>query len=289
MSAMTRIEIPDRWRELDAEAWRGPVLVLGASDTGKSTFARYLYDRLGVAHGRIGYLDGDVGQSHIGPPTTLTLALSEDASTFPPGGPQRRWFVGSNSPTGHMLPLVTGLARLVEFAAAEGAAVTVIDTTGLVNPGQGGAALKWSLVDLLRPCTVVGFERREELEPILVPLRRLPELAVHTLPVAAAVRERSREERIAHRTAQYRDYFKHARRMSLAYADLAVFPRIAFRSGRLAALEDREGFTLALAVVDRAREGRVWFHTPWQGDEEVCALRLGDLALDLNTYKDTRV
>jgi polynucleotide 5'-kinase involved in rRNA processing len=117
----------------------------------------------------------------------------------------------------------------------------------------------------------------------------LPDLAVHTLPVAAAVRERSREERIAHRTAQYRDCFKHARRMSLAYSDLAVFPRIAFRSGRLAALEGREGFTLALAVVDQAREGRVWLHTPWQGDEEVCVLRLGDLALDLNTYKDARI
>lgn len=289
MSAMDRIEIPDRWRALDAEAWRGPVLVLGATDTGKSTFARYLYHRLVDHHARIAYLDGDVGQSHLGPPATLTLALSEEAPTFPPGGPQRVWFVGSNSPTGHMLPLAAGLARLVRFAGTEGAGVTVIDTTGLVNPGQGGAALKWAVVDLLRPCTVVGLQRREELEPILAPLRRLPDLAVHTLPVAAAVRERSREERIAHRTARYRDYFKHARRVSLAVDDLAVFPRIAFRPGRLAALEDRAGFILALAVVDRAREGRVWLHTPWRGDEEVCALRLGDLELDLNTYKDTRI
>jgi polynucleotide 5'-hydroxyl-kinase GRC3/NOL9 len=286
---MGRIEIPGRWHDLEAETWRGPVLVLGASDTGKSTFARYLYDRLGVAHGRIAYLDGDVGQSHLGPPTTLTLALNGEASTFPPDGPQRVWFVGSNSPTGHMLPMVTGLARLADFAAKEGAAATVIDTTGLVNPGQGGAALKWAVVDLLRPCTVVGFQRREELEPILAPLRRLSDLSVHTLPIAAAVRERSREDRIAHRTAQYRDYFKHARRSPLAYRDLAVFPRIAFRPGRLAALEDREGFTLALGVVDQARGGKVWLHTPWQGDEDVSAIRLGDLEIDLHTYKDARI
>jgi polynucleotide 5'-hydroxyl-kinase GRC3/NOL9 len=288
---MAKPDIPDGWRSLDVDTWRGPVLVLGASDTGKSTFARYLCHRLAVAHRRIAYIDGDVGQSHLGPPATLTLALSgdEEEPRFPPGGLQRLWFVGSNSPTGHMLTLVTGLDRLAHFAAREGALATVVDTTGLVNPGQGGAALKWAVVDLLRPCTIVGFQRREELEPILGPLRRLPDLSVHTLPVAAAVRERSREDRIAHRAARYWGYFKGARRVSLTYGDLAVFPRIAFSHGRLVALEDREGFALALGVVDRAREGRVWLYTPWQGDEEICALRLGDLRLDLNTFKDARI
>jgi polynucleotide 5'-hydroxyl-kinase GRC3/NOL9 len=285
---MIGMEIPDQWRALDVASWRGPVLIFGASDSGKSTFARYLYHRLRAVHQRVAYLDGDVGQSHVGPPATLTLALSggEAESSFPPGGPQRLWFVGSNTPKGHMLALVTGLHRLAQFAAGEGAAATVVDTTGLIDPWQGGAALKWAAVDLLRPCTIVGFQRQGELEPILGPLRRLPDLPVYTLPVAGAVRGRSREDRIAYRAARYWAYFKHAARVAFSYADLAVFPRPAFSQGRLVALEGREGFTLALGVVGQVEEGTVWLYTPWQGDEEVCALRLGDLRLDLDTFRD---
>jgi len=55
---------------------RGTIMVIGASDTGKSTLARYLFQELCRAGLRVAYLDGDVGQSTLGLPTTMTVALS---------------------------------------------------------------------------------------------------------------------------------------------------------------------------------------------------------------------
>jgi hypothetical protein len=41
---------------------RGTLMVIGAPDTGKSTFAQYLYRRLCAESRCVAYLDGDPGQ-----------------------------------------------------------------------------------------------------------------------------------------------------------------------------------------------------------------------------------
>jgi polynucleotide 5'-kinase involved in rRNA processing len=43
-----------------------------------------------------------------------------------------------------------------------------VDTTGLVDPSQGGKALKQWKIELRAPTTVIGLQRRQELEPILI-------------------------------------------------------------------------------------------------------------------------
>ena len=92
----------------------GVLLVVGATDTGKTTFARYVYRRLSAHHERLAFVDEDMGQATLGPPTTMSMALGQgDDAGFPPAGPQYRVFVGDISPTGHMLPTVVGARRLV--------------------------------------------------------------------------------------------------------------------------------------------------------------------------------
>src|SRR5512136_2194612 len=109
-------------------------MVIGASDTGKSTLVRYLFQELCRADLKVAYLDGDVGQSTLGLPTTMTAALSSgpDDERFGPHGLQVTYFVGSTTPRGHMLPVVVGAYRLQQKALALGAEVVVVDTTGLV-------------------------------------------------------------------------------------------------------------------------------------------------------------
>ena len=69
------VALPGIWSELDLASLSGVLLVVGAPDTGKSTFARWLVDRLAQVGQPVALLDGDVGQSSLGLPTTLTLAL----------------------------------------------------------------------------------------------------------------------------------------------------------------------------------------------------------------------
>jgi len=52
----------------------GKVLLLGAADTGKTTLMGALVERL-ARRRPTAVVDADIGQSHIGPPTTYTLDL----------------------------------------------------------------------------------------------------------------------------------------------------------------------------------------------------------------------
>lgn len=282
------VTVLSAWRDVDLSGWRGPVLLFGGSDSGKSTFARYLYRRLLAHHPRVGFLDADVGQNSFGLPTTMTLAMNatREGGHFPPDGARRTWFVGSNTPSGHVARVLAGLDRLRRFGMRASADALVVDTTGLIDPSIGGADLKWAKVEMLRPCTVVAFQRAGELEPVLAPLRHLHGVYLVELPVSDAVQVRPTEARRAYRSVCYRTYFQMAARVSLSYRKVAVFPEPDFVPGRLAALEDREGFVLALALVEEAADGKVWLHTPRPGKGNVAALRLGDLCIDRDTFQD---
>lgn len=280
--------VPSSWRDLDVSGWRGPVLLFGGIDSGKSTFARYLYRRLLESSPHVGFLDADVGQNSYGLPATMTLAsnATREGTLFPPDKGRRTWFVGSNTPSGHVARVLVGLDQLRRYSRRFSVDALVVDTTGFIDLATGGAALKWAKVELLRPCTVVAIQRRNELEPVIAPLRHLYGVHLVELPVSDAVAARPTEARRAYRAVCYRSYFQMATRVSLSLQDLAVFPVPDFVPGRLAALEDREGFVLALALVEAAETDRVWLRTPWPGKPAVAALRLGDLLISAETFED---
>lgn len=283
------VEIPPAWERLTLANLNGVILIIGAPDTGKSTFARYLYRRLYEYHERVAFVDGDIGQATLGPPTTMTLALGNPGNgSFPPAGPCYRVFIGAVSPRGHMLPTVVGAHRLVQKAREEGATAIVFDTTGLIDPMQGGGELKRAKIDLLQPTAVVGIQRKDELEYLLVPLRRSRRTRVIDLPAAQAATRREVPERRAYRAASFRRYFEGAYSFEIAWQRLAVFPYPAFTPYRLLALEDRDGFVLVLGLVlasDPAR-GVITLYAPLDSLEGVDTIHLGDLALDPYTFCD---
>jgi Predicted GTPase or GTP-binding protein len=119
----TNIHIPQEWQRIDPASLKGTVMVIGRSDTGKTTLARYLYHQLCGHCGKVGFLDCDVGQSTLGLPTTMTLTLSatDEEPGFPPQGEAFSYFIGSTSPRGHMLPTVVGARKLQAKAQEMGA------------------------------------------------------------------------------------------------------------------------------------------------------------------------
>lgn len=287
-----QIETPASWENLDVSNVGGEILVIGAADTGKTTLARYLFQRLQEHHERVAFLDGDMGQATLGPPTTMSVALNASgAHDFPPSGPTFCTFVGDISPTGHMLPTLVGAQRLVERARKEGATAVVCDTTGLVAPQRGGGALKLALVDLLRPELVIGLQRGSELEHLLVPLRRSGRTRVVDRPVPDAVRPRDRETRRAHRAARYRGAFATARPLVVRWGRYAVIPAARFTEHRLVALEDRDGFVIGLGIVIDAdgRREEIELLTPLSSLEEVDTIHVGDVAVDPANFEDSRL
>jgi polynucleotide 5'-kinase involved in rRNA processing len=192
-------------------------------------------------------------------------------------------------PKGHMLPTLVGAHRLVRKAQEEGASAIVFDTTGLIDPAQGGGELKRAKVDLLQPTAVVGIQHRDELEYLLLPLRLSRRTRVIDLPASRAVRRRGTSVRQEHRAAQFQRYFAGAQSLEVEWQRLAVFPKPAFTPHRLVALEDKEGFALALGIVAASDSNTVLLHTPLASLDGVNAVRLGDLALDPCTFQETRI
>jgi len=272
-----------------AAAPKGLVVIIGGPDTGKSTFAHYLFQRLGGQSRAIGFLDGDPGQSVLGPPATMTAVLGTGSQGgFPPGGPAWRWFVGAVTPRGHMLELITGAARLIAEMRAAGAQTMVYDTCGLIDPAQGGGNLKRSEIDLLQPAAVLVLQRNGEMEHLLVPWRVSRRVQVIDVQPSRAARRREVTERQEHRALQFRRYFAAAQALTFDWRRLGVFPSPRFAPQRLVAMEDARGFVQGLGIVVEgpAAAGQVTVRTPLRGIEGIAALRVGDVLVDPETGRD---
>ncbi len=292
MAAEQKIDVPRQWEQLTLDRLPGLLLIVGAPDMGKSTFAQYLYRRLQSESGNVAYLDGDPGQSRLGPPTTMTVAMSSGGdNSFPPSGWCRRSFVGAVSPRGHMLPLLTGASRLIQAARAAGAETILYDTTGLVDPDQGGTALKLAKIDLLRPTVLFALQRDQELESLLMPLRRSKRLRVVEVSPSPARRPRDVTARRQHRADRFGSYFEGAQPLTVEWTRLAVLPSLHFLSRRLVALEDVDGFTRGLGLVTKfdLKTRQVTLQTPLSSLDGIDTLRLGDVTLEPDSYWDQRL
>ncbi|HJP67201.1 MAG TPA: Clp1/GlmU family protein [Actinomycetota bacterium] len=185
------------------------VMLVGGLDTGKSTVGRALAGAAVRAGRRVAFLDADLGQKTVGPPTSVGLRLvrsREDLSTERIAAPDALYFVGSTSPQGQLLPLVVGTGRMLARATAEGADLVVVDTSGLVS-GVYGQMLKYHKVEQLQPDAVIGLQRGEELEPLLGIIQRFFPCEVLSLPVHPNVRPTSVDERARNREVSFGRYF----------------------------------------------------------------------------------
>lgn len=202
---------------------RSVTMVLGGVDTGKTTLARYLIESLVSRGRRAALLDCDVGQSTLGPPTTIGLAIySEPSDLKKPSHPVHLQFVGSTSPVGHLLPMIVGAKRALEMALESGAECVIIDTTGLIS-GPIALELKRRKIELLRPDYLIALEQGDELEPLLAPYRGCRELKVRRIRVSPQVSTRSAAARRDYRRRLFADYFARARRQAFRIDQVALF------------------------------------------------------------------
>jgi polynucleotide 5'-hydroxyl-kinase GRC3/NOL9 len=184
-------------------------VLIGGLDSGKTTMARAMLGAaLGV--GRVcAYVDADVGQKTVGPPATVTLKILRSVGDLAAeilADADELSFVGSTTPEGHLLSVVTSVARLNERARDLGADFVVVDTSGLVS-GVQGQILKYHKVEMVRPDLVVGLQRGEELQPLLGVIQRFFGTEVAPLPVFPGVRPTTVEQRAENREAAMRRYF----------------------------------------------------------------------------------
>jgi len=283
------VVVPGEWEAVFCtlrDRGSGTVYVVGAADRGKTTFCRWLTAQL-ASTVMTGFLDCDIGQSTLGPPATVGLALYRGSLDVPLSTYLR--FVGAVTPSGHMVQELVGALRLKERAREEGAPFLVVDSPGwVVEPAAQEFHVR--MIDLLQPDLVVGFERGPELEGILVNFRRHPRVRIIEYAAPPQVVERKRDWRRLYRFQRFSEYFANAVPQARFLSGLGVHGRMpeSFRDESwrdlLIALCDAEMMVVVLGLVDRLDlvSGTLTFRAPPHDAHRVATVHVGSLQVDLS-------
>jgi len=239
--------IPTSWREAtDAilELDGSKTIVIGDIDTGKSTFCTYLAN-LTIASGMdIWVLDADIGQSDLGPPTTISLGLANEYLTnLSSIKADRRFFVGYTSPSSVTEKVIFGIRKLASYASP---APLVINTDGWVADDQA-ASYKVKMINELAPDIVVGIERVHEIDAILDSVNAM---SIRIQP-PDFVKPRSRDQRKRIRENSYRRFLTDAKIITLPVdvVKTASEAHLQRQENLIVGLLNRDGFLLSIGIL----------------------------------------
>jgi len=296
------ISAPEEWYALldILEKERGIAIIIGATDTGKSTLAKFLILNLCRRGLKVALVDADIGQSSLGPPATIGFAVfKSDPDWEVVLSPPEIFFVGSTTPEGHFPLFLKGVKRMVDKALSYGTELILVDTTGFVS-GEAGKELKRRKIDLISPRFILALQKSDEIEHILGLYQENPLYKILRLPLSEKVRPRSMEERRTNRANRFREYFKDAVIQELAAEEVRIEGEVldpngeaipldwSLRiSGILAGLKDSNDETLALGIIKNYLEEKntVRVSTPLRDIQTVKTIRLSSLKI-IPIYED---
>jgi len=203
--------IPLSWikvsEELSASTLKPFVLVIiGAVDSGKTSLSTYLTNRLIEEGRKVAILDGDIGQSDIGPPCTLSYAFAQKPLTdlFNLYADDA-FFVGVTSPSSVAHKVIEGLLMLMQEILAHNPDFVIVNTDGWVE--EEAANYKSQLVEELKPNIILCLQQEDELASLVKTLGE--STTVVDSPVS--VKQRNQEKRKRLRELAYMKYLREAK------------------------------------------------------------------------------
>lgn len=264
---------------------KGICLILGASDTGKTTLTSSLTKQL-VLNQSVGIIDADIGQSHIGPPTTVGWVLIEksqvDSSNLTAGG---ICFVGDVTPVGHLLQLTAAITQCAR-QLSKLAELIIIDTPGLVY-GPAATALWWTVQQILKPNLILAVQRNVELSNILAGLRSL-DSKLELIQSPPQIKIKSTQDRRFYRQKKFNEYFRDSCLYNISLRDVSIQSgQSVIRenlAGRLVGLRDAKGTDLAVGtIIDwQAHKDIAVISAPHLDIRQIRCLVIGDASIEIS-------
>lgn len=254
---------------LEAAARVRVTVIVGAGDTGKTTLAAQLASALAARGARVAVVDADVGQSEVGPPTTVGLgAVTRPLTRLHDAELIALEFIGDTSPVRRIGQTADATGRLVRRALADGFAHVIVDTGGLVE-GALGLALKRAKLRAVDPDLVVVVQRQAESEPLARAVAGGARPAVVRVAASPAATRRTQTQRRLYRDRALADYLKSAASIAVSMERIDAraprgAPPTAIVEGLLVGVYGAAGETLGVGrvhSVDTAQK-RVVVDTP---------------------------
>jgi polynucleotide 5'-hydroxyl-kinase GRC3/NOL9 len=214
------IKVEEEWIKAKDEFIKSgkKLIVIGCSDSGKSTFILYLANEIYKTGKKVGILDLDIGQSNIGPPGTIGFGIvKKNLNSLLETESEKLYFIGDVSPKGNLLQMVVGGFKLLNEMEKYNLDYILIDTTGLVD-GLIGEVLKQNKIEILNPDFIILFEENNERENLIKPFIFDNKIILRLKPSSNSI-ERTRLERIEYRNKRFREYFFNSKEFEIYFKE----------------------------------------------------------------------
>jgi polynucleotide 5'-kinase involved in rRNA processing len=177
------------------------VMVLGAVDAGKSSLCTYLSNIFFREVGEAYILDLDLGQSDLGPPTTLGLGMLRGfVKSLSEASLLALYFIGSTAPHRAMSKVFRGVVKLTSRSTTP----LIVNTDGWISD-ELAVSYKFRLMDLIGPKAVVALG--EEVYELLTTSK----VTAFKAQPPIHVLKRSREDRRLSRERRFYEFLKNGR------------------------------------------------------------------------------
>ena len=260
-------------------------MVLGKVDSGKTSFCTYLINRLISEKQKVAILDGDLGQSDIGPPCTVAYAFVTKPVTDLYGlKAENAFFVGVTSPSEAVNKTIKGIALMKAEILDKAADFVVVNTDGWVE-GEEAVEYKSQLAEELSPDVIFCVQQKDELAPLLVALEKFIKT---TIDFPLTIRQRSTEKRKNLRELGYIKYLTDAKVKFLPLKLLTIeeqsvgLIRQGEEEGLLLGLYDSQRKFLGIGILRKVDYVRKALKVLTSVSEKPSSITLGKVRLDEN-------
>jgi len=262
---------------------RCTVLLIGATDSGKSSLVKYLVKGLIKEKIKVSIVDSDVGQSTLGLPGTICMKVFTNEKDIENFRFEKMFFVGSLNPAKKIPLMIDGSKKMVNICR-EKSEIIFVDTTGLVS-GEIGRALKIGKIRAIKPEYIVAIQKQDELEHIL---KLIDDLNIYRIRASSMAKRRDREDRIEYRKNKFLDYFneKNVSEFLLNQHDAEYFyngrPFILkngdFKDRTIIGLNHNDD-TMALGVISEITKNAISFKSPIKSLKGINRVLFGDMTI----------
>jgi polynucleotide 5'-kinase involved in rRNA processing len=282
--------IPKGWEEAAHVVQRqnGVVVIVGDVDSGKSSLCGFVANMCLLEGLRVGIVDGDVGQTDVGPATTISSSHpTESILSLQDLHPEISFFAGDTSPSLVPDKVIQSIVRL-KNNIAKNTDVVLVNTDGWVADSTA-RRFKENLLHEIQPDLVLGLSREGEIDPLL----DIIQFASLRLATSRYARTRSKDERKSAREAGYRRFLAGSSlaRINQDATSLRMFHRPSqsilrwerkFR-GFLAGLLDKDQRLMSVGRIREISDGNAWVETT--AIEDPTFLEVGNIVLS-SSYEE---
>ena len=138
---------------------RRKIIIIGSSDTGKSTLTLYIANKLICEGHRPLIIDSDIGQGELAPPACIGAnILAKQTIDLSKSDPNRINFIGNIQPIGYESRIIDCIKKIYD-RLSNGNKITIINTDGYI--GNDKRNYKINLIERIKPDCIIYMKEKE--------------------------------------------------------------------------------------------------------------------------------